>query len=155
MGISKHYGPHMIINKTSIDFNKNLQYSFGMYGQASTHSKPKSNDNRGRTIDAIYLRPSPILQGGCDVMDLQTMLVLTRQTWTACKITDMVVRRVEELVKEQNLKSCKFYNRKRQHMVPLQNDLQLEGVEGISALAVVEGDDVYPEVKLPRAEDFE
>ena len=62
-GVSWYYSPHMIVNKSMIDYKKHLLYSFGTYGQASVVNKPKSNDNRARTICAIYLRPSSSLKG--------------------------------------------------------------------------------------------
>ena len=142
----------MIVNKTCVGYKKHLKHSYGTYGQASMYNKPRSNDNRGRTIDAIYLRPSPSLQGGHDVMELATGIVLTRPKWTPCRITNMVVKRVEDLAKEQGLSSCKFYNRKRQPTVMRPIDLQLQGVDGIEDLEVVEHDEVYPEAELPSEE---
>lgn len=90
----------MIINKELIDFNKHLQYSFGSYGQASLQNKPKSNDNRARIIDAIYLCLSVSLQNGHDVIDLATGKVVTHPKWTPCRMMKMVVKRVEEMMHE-------------------------------------------------------
>ena len=76
-GISKIFLPRMIVNQEVIDYNKHLKYSFGSYRQASHHNKPQSNNNRARTLDAIYLRPSVSLQDGHNVMDLVTGQVIT------------------------------------------------------------------------------
>ena len=132
-GISEHYAPEMIVNKRVIDFSKHLKYSFGDYGQASYVVKPKSNNNIARTIDAIYLRPALSLQEGHDVMDLATGRVVTRPKWTPCKMTKLVIRQVEELARKQGIKSLKFYNRKRERMVPTPIDL-IEGVGGSKIL---------------------
>ena len=104
----------MIVNGKMLDFNKNLKYSFGEYGQASTVNKPTSNDNRPRTLDAIYLQPSNVLQGGHEVMDLATDMVVTRPTFTPCLMTRLMVNRVEEMAKCQAIKGMKFFNRKCQ-----------------------------------------
>ena len=71
-GVSNIFPPRLIVNWEVIDYEKHLKFSFGSYGQASLQNKPKSNDNRSRTIDAIYLRPSVSLQNRHDVMDLAT-----------------------------------------------------------------------------------
>ena len=126
--ISNVFPPRMIVNQEIIDYNKHLKYSFGSYGQASLENKPKSNDNRARTLDAIYLRPSVSLQDGHDVMDLVTGQVKTRPKWTPCKMTKMVVKQVEEIVLKQGVKSCKFFDRKGRPMIQRPIDTLLEGV---------------------------
>ena len=96
-GISKYYSPQLIVNKSVVDFEKHLRFSFGTHGQASYYNKPKSNDDRARTLDIIYLCPSPSLQGGHDVMDLAKGVVVAHPKWTPCKMTDIVVKCVEKM----------------------------------------------------------
>ena len=61
-------------------------------------------------------------------MDLATGHVVIRPKWTPCKMTDMVIKRVEELAAEEEIKSCKFFDHKGRPMLPQPNDLQLKGV---------------------------
>ena len=127
-GISRYFCPNHIINRKTICFDKELKFSFGDYGESSHVNKPQSNDNRGRTLSCIYLRPSLSLQGGHDLLDLQTNRVITRPKFEKCKMTEAVIARVEQIAASEGIKSLKFYNRKRQVLVHQANDL-LEGVE--------------------------
>ena len=62
-------------------------------------------------------------------MDLATGKVVTRPKWTPCRMTKQVIKQVKDLAAAQGITSLKFYNRKREHMIPTPNDL-LEGVGG-------------------------
>ena len=134
-GTSTHFAPETIINKRVLDYKKHLKFSFGDFGQASFVVKSKSNNNMARTIDAIYLRPALSLQEGHDVMDLATGKVVTRPKWTPCRMIKQVIKQVEDLAAAQGITSLKFYNRKREHMIPTPNDL-LEGVGGDKILKI-------------------
>ena len=93
----------------------------------SHENKPSKNDPRPRGLDVIYLRPLSELQGGHEVLHLATGRVINRPKFTPVVMTEMVIRRVENMAKEQGLKSCKFYNRQRNLL--LADDL-LEEVGG-------------------------
>jgi hypothetical protein len=70
-GISPYYSPRMLIHHKTIDYGKHCVIPFGNYVQATHENNPK-NSMRTRTLDAIYLRPTPNRQGGHEVMDLHT-----------------------------------------------------------------------------------
>ena len=123
-GCSEYYSPHMMLSRRHIDFEKHLKYSFGSYGIASHENKPQKNDPRPRGLDVIYLRPLSDLQGGHEVLHLASGRVINRPKFTPVVMTEMVIKRVEQMAKEQGLKSCKFFDRKRNLLLP--DDLQEE-----------------------------
>ena len=61
-GISPYYSPHVLMGGSKLNYDKHLQCVFGQYVQATEEQSP-SNTNAPRTIDAIYLRPLPNIQG--------------------------------------------------------------------------------------------
>ena len=126
-GYSEYYSPHMMLSRRHIDFEKHVKYSFGSYGIAYHKNKPQKNDPRPRGLDVIYLRPLLELQGGHEVLHLATGRVINGPKFTPVVMTEMVIKRVEQMAKEQGLKSCKFYDRKRNLLLP--DDL-LEEVGG-------------------------
>ena len=147
-GCSKYYSPYNILKRRSVDYKKHLLYSFGEYVIASHEAKPKNNP-KPRGIDAIYIRPAKSLQGGHEVMDLGSGRVVTRPKVTPMKMTDLVMKRVEDMAKRQGLKSMKFYNRKRQEIIFTPNDL-LEGVGNTGENAeILEEDDIEHGNNLP------
>ena len=109
-GVSQYYSPHMILTERSWDYKKHCQVPFGAYVQASHESDP-SNTNDPRTIDAIYLRPIKSMQGGHEVMDLNSGRMVTRYKVTECPVTPLVIKAVEAMAAKQNIKSLKFKNR--------------------------------------------
>lgn len=115
-GISEYYSPDMILSRRNLDYNKYCTIERGAYVQASTDNNP-TNTTMPRTIDAIYLRPAPNLQGGHELMDLQSGLKITRPKVTQCAMTNTVIRRVEELAARQGHKTLKFFNRKKEEII--------------------------------------
>ena len=109
-----------------VDFNKEYEFSFGDYVQAYDEHAPKNN-NVPRSIDTIYLRAEDSLQGGHQVMDLATGRMTRRPKCRKCRMTRLVIERVETLARRQGFKTLKFFNRKRQEMRLVDADL-LEGV---------------------------
>ena len=66
---SLYYSPYMLLKKCTLDFNEHVLYTFGSYVQAYKEKKIK-NDNKPRTIDAIYLEPNMNSAGGHWVMNI-------------------------------------------------------------------------------------
>jgi hypothetical protein len=83
---------------------------FGAYVQANQENSP-TNTNKERTIDAIYLRPHNNIQGGHELMDLNTGAVITRRKVTEIPVTTLVIKAVEEMAYAEGFKSLKFRNR--------------------------------------------
>ena len=109
-GVSPYYSPHMIITKKALSCKKHLVAPFGSYVQAVRVTEP-TNTNRPRTIDAIYLRPLMNDQGGHQVMNLHTGEVITTPRVVKLPMTDMVIRRVEEMARAAGTISLKFGSR--------------------------------------------
>ena len=76
-GVSDYYSPNVILSRRNLDYRQHCRYEFGSYVQESQVNNPQNN-NRPRTIDGIYLRPTKTIQGGHEIMDLATNQVLTR-----------------------------------------------------------------------------
>ena len=99
-GISEYYSPRAILNQRVIDYTKECLVPFGTYVQANNENNP-SNTNAPRTIDAIYLRPTPNLQAGHELMDLNSGKLITRSKITEIPITDRIISAVNTMVFQQ------------------------------------------------------
>jgi hypothetical protein len=63
-------------------------------------------------IDAIYLRPATNMQGGHELYDLNSNRVITQARVTQIPITDVVIKAIERIAKDQGFKTLKFKNQK-------------------------------------------
>ena len=80
-GISEYYSPQMILKSKSVDYKRHCEFEFGDYVQVYDDQDIKNN-NIPRTIDAIYLRPSPDMPNEHDIMDLFTGRKISRPQLT-------------------------------------------------------------------------
>ena len=81
-----------------------------MYIQANHESNP-TNNNTARTIDCIYLQPSNNIQGGNELMDLNSGRKITHGgKITEIPVTDVVIKAVEAIGTKEGFKSLKFQN---------------------------------------------
>ena len=108
-GVSPHYSPHMTLDGLNLDYEKHCQCNFGAYVQAFAESPDACNSQAPCTIDAIYLRPLPGLTNGHRVMNLATGLPLTCTKVTELPVTEHVIKSVENLAKEQDIKIIENY----------------------------------------------
>ncbi|MGC8553854.1 MAG: hypothetical protein ACP5O7_13515, partial [Phycisphaerae bacterium] len=109
--------PHVILGGRNIDYNKHCQVPFGAYVQAVQENNPK-NTNAPRTIDAIYLRPVDNIQGGHELMDLNSGRLITRPRAVEIPITNLVIKAVEAMAEEQGIKSLKLQNHRKTVFYP-------------------------------------
>ena len=110
-GVSDHYSPHMIMNQTNLDYSKHCCVPTGAYVQANHESNP-TNTNVSRTRDGIYLRANSNIQGGHEVMDLNSGRRITCRKVTEVPVTEVVIKAVEEMAYKQGFKTLKFKNRR-------------------------------------------
>jgi hypothetical protein len=94
-----------------LDYAKHCAVPFGEYVQA-THETNQTKSNAARTIDALYLRPALKMQGGHELYDLNSNRVITRARVSQIPVTDVVIKAIEKIAKDQGFKSLKFKNRK-------------------------------------------
>ncbi len=107
-GISKDFSPMTIIDRKSLDYNKHCMYPFGAFMQAKDEPNPY-NTMASRTIDCIYLRPVlDNVQGGHELYNLGSKQVITRLTVTELPVPDRIIKLVEEIAKQDKMKSFKF-----------------------------------------------
>ena len=111
---------------------------FGTYVQAYEDHQIK-NDNKARTIDAIYLRAKP--KTGHELMNLETGEVITRGRIWELPITSLVIRAVEEMAYNQGIKSLKITGKNK---VPLLPANWVAGVEHDQDLEDGEDEDYMP-----------
>jgi hypothetical protein len=116
-GVSPYYSPHVLLGGRDLDYNKHCQVPFGAYVQAVQENNPK-NTNAPRTIEAIYLRPSNNIQGGHELMDLNSGRVITRPRVWELPVTSLVIKAVEAMAEEQGIKSLKLQNRRKSEFYP-------------------------------------
>jgi hypothetical protein len=89
-GVFAYLSPHVLLTGRNLDFEKHCQVSFGAYVQANQENDP-TNTQAPRTIDTIYLRPMMNKQGGHELMNLQTGMMITRNTIWEQPLTDLVI----------------------------------------------------------------
>jgi hypothetical protein len=116
-GVSAYLSPHVILGGSNLDFNKHCQIPFGAYVQAYQENSPK-NTNQPRTLDAIYLRPTNNIQGGHELMDLNSGRVITRQRVWEIPVTPIIIQAVEAMAEEQGIKTLKLQNRRKTIFYP-------------------------------------
>ena len=92
-----------------MDYNKQFQIPFGSYIQANHEPNPK-NTTTPRTLDAIYLRPTGNLQGGHELIDLNSGRLITCARVTLIPITENVINEVNAMAEEQGIKGLKITN---------------------------------------------
>ena len=110
-GISSHCSPRTILGGTPLDCDKHCVIPFGACVQANHESNP-TNDNTARTIDCICLRPCNNVQGGHELMDLNSGRVIARGgKITEIPVTNVVIKAVEAMAEKEGFKSLKFKNR--------------------------------------------
>ena len=84
-----------------LDYKKHCQLIFGSYVQVHKEPTP-TNSPAARTIGAITLGPTGNLKGGYKFLNLQTGKKITRRNWTHLPMPIEVIKRVNQLGKEQN-----------------------------------------------------
>ena len=97
-GVSKYFSPRMILHKENLDFKKHCKYVLGEYVQAFEDEASKNN-NKPRTLDCLYLRPTNNHQLGYELLHLQTNRVITRHSITSVPITPSVINQVHKIAK--------------------------------------------------------
>jgi hypothetical protein len=101
-GVSQFYSPRMILHQRGLDYSKHCLYSLGTYVQA--HDEPfPTNTQAPRTLDCIYLRYSDSLQGGHELLHLQTNMVIKRRQVTQVPITPAIIKQVETLAAAEGM----------------------------------------------------
>ena len=106
-GVSKYYSPRMILTERNLEYEKHCKVPFGAYVQA-THETNATNSIAARTLDCIYLRANNNIQGGHEVMDLNTGRVITRSRVKMLPMTEVVIKAVEAMAEKQGQKDHKF-----------------------------------------------
>ena len=120
-GISPYYSPRILLNQRTLDYKKECQVPFGAYVQA--HNQPTyTNSNAPRTLDAIHLRPAQTMQGGHELMDLTSGLVITHANVTEIPVTDLVIKAVEKMGYDQGFPTTGMKFTNRQGQIYLDND---------------------------------
>ena len=90
--------PHQLIEQKNLEFHKDLGIPFRSYVEAvpkTTHTA------KALTWSAIYLVVSSNIQGGHEVMALDTGFELSTQKVTKLPLSDVVIKRVGELAQNQ------------------------------------------------------
>ena len=73
-------------------------------------------------LDAIYLRPAQHMQGGHELMDLTSGLVITRANVTEIPVTDLVIKAVEKMGYDHSFPTTGLKFTNRQGQIYLDND---------------------------------
>ena len=99
-GVSKTMSPLSIVTGANTpDYNK-LKIEFGQYAQVHANDNV-TNTTASRSIGAIALSATPYENGYYKFMNLNTGKVLNKKQFTILPITEQVIKRVEEIAKQQ------------------------------------------------------
>ena len=75
-GVSKHYSPRIILHQENLDCDRTCMHVLGDFVQSHEDEVIKNN-NRPRTLDCFYLRPTASHQGGHELLHLAKNAVIT------------------------------------------------------------------------------
>lgn len=87
VGVSECHSPQVMLSQENLDCNKHCVAPFGACAQVSHEADP-TNANTLQTIDTVCLQPTKNIQGGHEVMDLNSGHVVTCQ-----KVAEILVMR--------------------------------------------------------------
>jgi hypothetical protein len=82
----------------------------------ANHETNQTNSNAARKLDAIYLHPALNMQGGHELLDLNSGRVITRARVAKIPVTDVVIKAIEQIAKDQGFKTLKFKNKKSHNL---------------------------------------
>ena len=99
----------MLLDQTSLDYNKHCTVPCGAYVQAN-HESTRTSSNTTGMLDAIYLRPAQNQQGGHELMDLNSGQLITRNIVHEIPVTDVVIKAVKAMAYKQGFTTLKFKN---------------------------------------------
>ena len=106
--------PRTLMTGIKLDYKKHFQLPFGYYVQV--HKEPPSNNSPASwTIGAITLGPRGNLQSSYKVLNLQTGKKITRRNWTDLPMPIEVIKRVNQLGKEQNQPTLLTFQDRHSH----------------------------------------
>ena len=101
----------MLLKHKNLDYDKHCLILFGTFVQVNHELEPL-NSNAPRMLDVIYLHATNTIQGGHELMDLNSGSVITHGSQvTEIPITTLVIKVVKTMAKYQGIKSLKFKNR--------------------------------------------
>ncbi len=97
-----------IVEDCVLDYKKYCMHPFGSFVQAKDESNPL-NSMASRTMDCIDIQPVlDNVQGGHELINLATKRVVSRMNVIEIPIPDRIIKVVEELAKQDGIKSFKF-----------------------------------------------
>jgi hypothetical protein len=91
-----------ILHQRNLDYSKHCKYALGMYVQAH-EDRTITNRTDARSIDCLYLRYNDNVQGGHELLHLNTNAVLTRRTITPVPITPAIIRQVDTIATQEDV----------------------------------------------------
>ncbi|KAL7564328.1 hypothetical protein ACA910_007180 [Epithemia clementina (nom. ined.)] len=100
--VSTQYSPRMIIHHELFDYQRHCATPFGTYVQALDDPMIK-NDLQPRTIDCIYLQPSPLHQTGYELLDIRTNRIINQGSFTVVPITQNIIELGHALSERDNM----------------------------------------------------
>ena len=84
---------HTIVCQENVDDEKHLKIPFGTYMLANKDPKP-TDTNASRILDYIHLRDTYSLQGGHEILHLQTNRIITRNLVKPSPITHTIINQL-------------------------------------------------------------
>ena len=153
-GISAYFSPHMILNKRNLDFDKHCRFACGEYVQAY-QDETITNDNKARTIDAIYLEPTFQDSGGHWVMNIITGARMHKKRCWTVPITQTVINAVESLAESQGYRSLKLLGKNKTRLLPSDWDEDEEYIFDDGYVSDDSEDDADEDDNLDRFEELD
>jgi hypothetical protein len=98
-----YYSPRAILGLPTLEYNKHCTAPFGAYVPAN-HETNQTSSNAPQTLDAIYLKPAMYMQGGHELMFLNSGWVITWARVLQTPMTDVVIWEIEQIAEDKALK---------------------------------------------------
>jgi hypothetical protein len=101
-GVSINYSPCMIMHQRNLDYNQHCRYELGSYVEAHDEPTPL-NSNASRSSDCISLYYTDNIQGGHDLLHLQTNFKIICHSITQVPMATSIMHQVHTLAANEGL----------------------------------------------------
>ena len=101
----------MILHQENLDLERHCKYVLGEYVQSNEDETIKNN-NKPRSLDCLYLRPTVSHQGGHELLHIGTNRTITRNKVTTVPMTPTVIKLVHSIARNEGMpEGLKIENR--------------------------------------------
>jgi len=144
--VSQELSPREIILRWQLSYDKHAKAPFGCYCEAHDDvDGNKTNTQKERSREAIYLGPTGNFQGTSKFFDLETGKVIKRRKFTELPMPDSVIKKVEKWADKDKQRAGMPYRNRRNERYDWDTDTD----EGLSTERPLMEDNAAEEEAAP------